>query len=77
MGSSARTTSNHFIGEDGAPLSVYGMSTLDRSIKQVRAGSVCRITFLGKQKTRDGKRDFNAVRVEVKRTGEAAAFVRL
>lgn len=62
---------HHLIGEDGAPFSVYGMGTLDRAITQVRPGSTVRITFLGKFKTKDGKKDYNAVRVEVKKSGNA------
>jgi len=65
---------HHFIGEDGAPLAIYGMSTLDRAIKKVRPGSMCRITFIGKLKTKDGKKDYNAVRLEVKKNDVAPDF---
>ena len=55
-----------FTGEDGAPFSVYGMTALDRSMKQVRPGSFCRITFLGLTPSKkDPTKTYNAVRVEV------------
>ena len=57
---------HHFTGEDGAPFSVYGMTALDRSMKQVRPGSFCRITFLGLTPSKkDPTKTYNAVRVEV------------
>jgi len=46
-GSSARTGFTSSPQEDGAPFSVYGMTALDRSMKSVRPGWFCRITFLG------------------------------
>ena len=56
---------HHFIGEDGSPWSCYGMSSLNRVISRVPSGTKVRVTFLGKQKTKDGKREFNNVRVQV------------
>ena len=57
---------HHFIGEDGAPFSVYGMTALDRSIKQVRPGWFLRITFLGLVPSKkDPTKTYNSVRVEV------------
>lgn len=56
---------HNFIGEDGSPWSCYGMSSLNRVIGRVPTGTKVRITFLGKQKTKDGKREFNNVRVQV------------
>ena len=65
---------HRFVGEDGVPFAMYGLSTLNRSIKTVPIGSRCRVTFLGKFKTKDGKKDYNAVRVEVRKQTAATAF---
>ena len=55
-----------FFGDEGAPFSIYGMTTLDRAlVGRIPSGTRCRITFLGKEKTKDGKRDFNNVRLQV------------
>ena len=54
-----------FIGEDSIPWSCYGMTSLDRVISRIPSGTKVRITFKGLKPTKDGKRTFNDVSVQV------------
>lgn len=54
-----------FIGEDGVPWSCYGMTSLDRVLSRIPSGTKVRLTFRGKKPTKDGKRTFNDVSVQV------------
>ena len=54
-----------FIGEDGVPWSCYGMTSLDRVLSRIPSGTKVRLTFKGKKATKDGKRTFNDVAVQV------------
>jgi hypothetical protein len=65
FGEGATDYTHNFIGEDGAPWSCYGMTSLDRVMKRIPSGTKVRITFNGKKKTKDGKREFNDVSVQI------------
>lgn len=64
-GQYGESTTHHFVGLDGVPFSLYSFTSLTFAMARVPKGSKCRITFTGKRKTKDGKKDINTCRVEV------------
>lgn len=56
----------NFRGKQGS-FGIYGFTTLNRAMESVSEGTLCRITFTGKEKmkTKRGVVDVNTCRVEV------------